>query len=55
MELKDLTCGCRVDVDRDFLGRIVGRIVEKGATCPRPDHQAGHVVIMPGREHARPE
>jgi hypothetical protein len=50
-----LTCGCRGETSRDFLGRTVGTIVERAAGCARDDHQAGHVVLMPGREHARPE
>jgi hypothetical protein len=50
-----LACGCRVDVGRDFLGRMVGTIVEKGPQCPRQDHAAGRVVVMPGRDNARPE
>ena len=55
MESRTLACGCRVDVARDGLGRAVGTIVEKGASCTRADHDPGHVVIMPGREHARQE
>jgi hypothetical protein len=50
-----LTCGCRVDTERDFLGRVVGKVLEKGAACTRADHEPGRVVIMPGREHARPD
>ena len=50
-----LTCGCRVRTSRDFLGRTVGTIVEHAAGCARDDHQPGRVVLMPGREHARPE
>jgi hypothetical protein len=50
-----LTCGCRVTTSRDFLGRTVGTIVERAPGCPRDDHKSGHVVLMPGREHARPE
>jgi len=50
-----LSCGCRVETRRDFLGRVVGSVVEKGAACPRADHEPGKVVVMPGREHARPE
>jgi hypothetical protein len=42
-------------VSRDFLGRVVGKIVEKAASCGRDDHDVGRVVIMPGRENARPE
>jgi hypothetical protein len=55
VESNALTCGCRVEVSRDFLGRAVGTILEKGAACPRSDHAVGRVVIMPGREHARPD
>jgi len=50
-----LACGCDVRPSRDFLGRTVGTIVSRGAACPRDDHQPGRVVLMPGREHARPE
>jgi hypothetical protein len=50
-----LACGCRVTTSRDFLGRTVGRIVERGDACARDDHQPGVVLLMPGREHARPE
>jgi hypothetical protein len=42
-------------MSRDFLGRTVGTIEARGAECKREDHQAGKVVLMPGREHARPE
>jgi hypothetical protein len=52
---KTLTCGCAVDTQRDFLGRVVGTIVTKGAACTNAEHLPGHVLIMPGREHARPE
>jgi hypothetical protein len=50
-----LSCGCRVTTSRDFLGRTIGTIVERSAACARDDHQPGKVVLMPGREHARPE
>jgi len=50
-----LGCGCVVRTAHDFLGRVVGTVVEHGASCARDDHQPGHVVLMPGREHARPE
>jgi hypothetical protein len=40
---------------RDFHGRVVGKVVTRGAQCVRPEHQPDQVVIMPGREHARPE
>jgi hypothetical protein len=49
-----LACGCRVATQRDFLGRVVGTVIEKGASCPRDDHNPGRVVIMPGRENAGP-
>jgi len=52
---KQLPCGCTVATTRDFLGRVVGTITERAATCPREEHAPGHVVIMPGREHARPQ
>lgn len=47
-----LTCGCVVATHRDFLGRGVGTIVERGASCPRADHVAGHTLLLPGREQA---
>ena len=47
-----LTCGCQVKTKRDFLGRVVGTIVERGEDCRRPDHARGQQVIMPGRENA---
>jgi hypothetical protein len=50
--METLTCGCRVEVSRDFLGRNVGTIVAKGDACARPDHETGRVVVMPGRENA---
>jgi len=50
-----LPCGCRVRTSRDFLGRTVATVEERGAECPRADHQPGRVLLMPGREHARPE
>jgi hypothetical protein len=52
---KTLPCGCEVDTARDFLGRVVGKVITKGANCPQALHVPGHVVVMPGREHARPE
>jgi hypothetical protein len=33
----------------------VGKVVVKGETCVQPIHAPGQVVVMPGREHARPE
>jgi hypothetical protein len=53
--VKALPCGCEARTYRDFLGRVVGTIVTKGASCQRAEHAAGHTVIMPGRENARPE
>jgi hypothetical protein len=50
-----LTCGCQVRTSRDFLGRVVGTIVQRSEQCPRDDHVPGCVVLMPGRENARPE
>lgn len=52
---KTLACGCQADTARDFLGRVVGTIVTKGEGCTQAVHVPGHVVVMPGREHARPE
>lgn len=47
-----LTCGCSVTTARDFLGRVVGTIVERAAACSRDDHVPGKTVLMPGRENA---
>ena len=52
---KTLACGCQADTARDFLGRVVGTIVVKGEQCSQALHVPGHVIVMPGREHARPE
>jgi hypothetical protein len=52
---KTLPCGCQVDTSRDFLGRVVGTIAEKSDACPDPRHASGQIIVMPGREHARPE
>jgi len=52
---KTLACGCTVDTYRDFLGRVVGRIVMRGEACDKAEHVPDQVVIMPGRENARPE
>ncbi len=52
---KTLACGCSVRTQRDFLGRVVGTIVQRGAACSRDEHLPDRVVIMPGRENARPE
>jgi hypothetical protein len=54
-ERKLLACGCEVETSRDFLGRVVGAILTRGADCSRDDHAPGRVVIMPGRENARPQ
>lgn len=54
-DIKQLPCGCTVRTSRDFLGRVVGTITARGAECAGADHTPGKVVIMPGREHARPE
>ena len=54
-ERKQLACGCEVQTSRDFLGRVVGTITTRGAQCSRAEHAPGQVVIMPGREHARPQ
>jgi hypothetical protein len=53
--VKALPCGCEARTYRDFLGRVVGTIVTRAPACPRADHAIGLTVIMPGREHARPE
>ena len=52
---KTLPCGCQVETARDFLGRVVGTVVVKGEACSQTLHVPGPVVLMPGREHARPE
>ena len=52
---KTLPCGCVVDTQRDFLDRVVGTVVTKGESCSMAQHAAGQVMVMPGREHARPE
>jgi hypothetical protein len=54
-EGRRLACGCEVQTSRDFLGRVVGTILTRGAQCARDDHEQGRVVIMPGRENARPQ
>lgn len=50
-----LTCGCTVRTHTDFLGRVVGTIAARGEECPRQEHVVGQVVVMPGRENARPQ
>jgi hypothetical protein len=52
---KTLPCGCQADTARDFLGRVIGTLVTKGDACGQAMHTVGAVVVMPGREHARPE
>jgi len=54
-ERKLLACGCQVQTHRDFLGRVVGTILTRGAECAREEHEPGRVLIMPGRENARPQ
>jgi hypothetical protein len=54
-ESKTLACGCTVQTDRDFLGRVIGTITARDERCSRTEHVPGHTVVMPGREHARPE
>jgi hypothetical protein len=54
-QVRALPCGCEVRTYRDFLGRIVGTIVVHGPECHRDEHTLGQTVVMPGREHARPE
>ena len=52
---KTLPCGCQARTARDFLGRVVGTVEVKGAQCAEPRHALGQAIVMPGREHARPE
>jgi hypothetical protein len=52
---KALTCGCEVETYRDFLGRVVGRIVAHHPECADRTHGPDRVIVMPGRENARPE
>jgi hypothetical protein len=52
---KMLACGCEVRTYRDFLQRVVGTVLTKGPQCPSAEHEPGKTIIMPGREHARPE
>jgi hypothetical protein len=53
--VKMAPCGCEVRTYRDFLGRVVGTILTRGAACEQPAHVVGQTIIMPGRENARPE
>ena len=50
-----LACGCEVETYRDFLGRVVGKIVARDSQCSDQTHAPDRVVVMPGRENARPE
>ena len=52
---KTLGCGCEVETYRDFLGRVVGKIVVHDPDCADPTHAPERVIVMPGRENARPE
>jgi hypothetical protein len=52
---KTLSCGCEVETYRDFLGRVVGRIATHGPSCADQTHVPDRVIVMPGRENARPE
>lgn len=47
-----LTCGCEVNISRDFLGRGVGTIVTRSEQCPRADHVVGQTLLLPGRDNA---
>jgi hypothetical protein len=51
---KTLSCGCVAATYRDFLGRVVGKILRRGEACTRAEHQPDQIVIMPGRENAGP-
>ena len=55
VESKFLPCGCQVETGRDFLGRVVGKILEKHPACQSARHEPGATVVMPGRDNARPE
>jgi hypothetical protein len=52
---RKLGCGCEVETYRDFLGRVVGRIVARDPNCSDQAHEVDRVIVMPGRENARPE
>ena len=52
---KTLGCGCEVETYRDFLGRVVGKIVAHDPNCQDQTHAPEGVIVMPGRENARPE
>jgi hypothetical protein len=53
--VKTAPCGCEVRTQRDFLGRVVGTILTRGAACQQPGHDVGQTIVMPGRENARPD
>lgn len=55
MESSFLACGCHVRTSRDFLGRVVGTILEKHPSCQVATHEPGVTVVMPGRDNARQE
>jgi hypothetical protein len=42
-------------VFRDFLGRGLGKILTPGEACQYRDHGVGYVVVLPGRQYAKPE
>jgi hypothetical protein len=52
---KTLGCGCEVETYRDFLGRVVGKIVARAPNCEDETHAPDRVLVMPGRENARRE
>jgi hypothetical protein len=52
---KTLGCGCEVETYRDFLGRVVGKIVAHDPNCPDQTHAPERMIVMPSRENARPE
>jgi hypothetical protein len=54
-ETRKLACGCEVEIFRDFLGRGLGKILVAGEQCPHRDHGVGYVLVLPGRQYARPE
>jgi hypothetical protein len=52
---KTLSCGCEVETYRDFLGRVVAKIIGRDPKCSDQTHELERVIVMPGRENARPE
>lgn len=52
---KMLSCGCEVETYRDFLGRVVGRIAAHAPSCSDETHVPDRVIVMRGRENARPD